>query len=348
MHDSGMGLQRAAGICTDLPFAVNPVRRRLNFPPRHLYTACGIGNVSNSRRRLSKSRLSLILQPRHLSNPQCISVFYRTASPPNNPDAPTVLLLHGYPTSSHQYRNLIPLLAEHYTVVAPDLPGFGFTSVPAERNYQYTFASLSRTIGLFLDALSITSFAVYIFDYGAPVLLRLALERPKAIKAIITQNGNAYTDGLGAAWAPIQKYWASDSAEDRAAVAAGVLTFEATKWQYTHGSRDPDAIQPESYTLDWALMQRPGNFEIQLDLFRDYQHNVELYPRFQEYFRTSQVPLLAVWGKNDGFFIPPGAEAYKRDLPKAEVVLLDAGHFAGETETVEIAGRMIEFLKRVL
>ncbi|KAJ7065132.1 putative hydrolase [Mycena belliarum] len=277
-----------------------------------------------------------------------ISVFYRTASALHNAGAPTILLLHGFPTSSHQYRHLIPLLAQHYNVVAPDLPGFGFTTVPAERQYTYTFASLSRTIGAFLDALSIESFAVYIFDYGAPVLLCLALERPAAITAIITQNGNAYTDGLGAAWAPIQKYWASDSAEDRAAVAAGVLTFDTTKWQYTHGSRAPEAIAPESYTLDWALMGRPGNFEIQLDLFKDYKNNVAMYPKFQEYFRESQVPLLAVWGKHDAFFIPPGAEAYKRDLPNAEVIFLDAGHFAGETETAEIAGLMLKFLKRVL
>ncbi|KAJ7114010.1 Alpha/Beta hydrolase protein [Mycena epipterygia] len=276
-----------------------------------------------------------------------ISVFYRTASPPDNAAASTILLLHGFPTSSHQYRHLIPLLAHHYNVVAPDLPGFGFTRVPAERNYTYTFAALTRTIGAFLDALSIKSFAVYIFDYGAPVLLRLALERPDAITAIISQNGNAYTEGLGPAWAPIQKYWASGSAEDRAAVAASILTFDTTKWQYTHGSRAPDAIEPETYTLDWALMGRPGNFDIQLDLFKDYATNVALYSEFQEYFRKSQVPLLAVWGKNDLFFVPPGAEAFKRDLPNAEVILLDAGHFAEETETAEISGLMLKFLKKV-
>ncbi|KAJ7230316.1 Alpha/Beta hydrolase protein [Mycena pura] len=276
-----------------------------------------------------------------------ISVFYRTASPADNPDAPTILLLHGFPTSSHQYRNLIPRLAQHYRVIAPDLPGFGFTTVPAERKYTYTFAALARTIGAFLDALSITSFSAYIFDYGAPVLLRLALERPTAIKAIVTQNGNAYEEGLGAAWAPIQKYWKSGTADDRAAVATGVLTYDTTKWQYTHGSREPGAIAPETYTLDWALLQRPGNFDIQLDLFYDYQNNVALYPQFQEYFRKSQVPLLAVWGKHDAFFIPPGAEAFKRDLPKAEVIFLDAGHFAGETETSEIAELMLKFLKKV-
>ncbi|KAJ7301976.1 Alpha/Beta hydrolase protein [Mycena albidolilacea] len=276
-----------------------------------------------------------------------ISIFYRTASPADNPEAPTILLLHGFPTSSHQYRNLIPHLSQHYRVVAPDLPGFGFTTVPAERTYSYTFAELTNTIGAFLDALQIRSFAVYIFDYGAPVLLRLALQRPEAITAIVSQNGNAYTEGLGAAWAPIQKYWASGSAEDRKVVLDTVFTYDTTKWQYTHGSRAPDAIAPETYTLDWALLQRPGNFDIQLDLFKDYQTNVALYPQFQEYFRKSQVPLLAVWGKNDAFFVPPGAEAFKRDLPKAEVVLLDAGHFAGETETAEIAALMLKFLKGV-
>ncbi|KAJ7777065.1 Alpha/Beta hydrolase protein [Mycena metata] len=277
-----------------------------------------------------------------------ISVFYRTASPPNNADAPTLLLLHRFPTSSHQYRNLIPLLSQHYRIVAPDFPGFGFTEVPRARNYKYTFASLTTTLTAFLDALEITSFAVYIFDYGAPVLLRLALERPNAITAIISQNGNAYVEGLGAAWTPIQKYWESGSAEDRAALAAAVLTFDTTKWQYTNGSRAPDAIQPESYTLDWTLMQRSGNFDIELDLLGDYKTNVALYPEFQASLRTSQVPLLAVWGKRDPFFIPPGAEAFKRDLPNADVVLLDAGHFAAETEITEIARRSLEFLKKVL
>ncbi|KAJ6471894.1 putative hydrolase [Mycena sanguinolenta] len=267
---------------------------------------------------------------------------------PANYSAPIVLLLHGFPTSSHQYRNLIPLLSPHYRVVAPDLPGFGFTTVPKERNYTYTFAELTTTIAAFLDALEIESFAVYIFDYGAPVGLRLALQRPEAITAIVSQNGNAYAEGLGGAWAPIQKYWASGSAEDRKGVLDGVFTSEATKWQYTHGSRAPDAIAPETYTLDWALLQRPGMFDIQLDIFKDYATNVELYPQFQEYFRKSQVPLLAVWGKNDLFFVPAGAEAFKRDLPKAEVVLLDAGHFAGETETAEVGTLMLNFLKRVL
>ncbi|KAJ7765797.1 alpha/beta-hydrolase [Mycena metata] len=276
-----------------------------------------------------------------------ISVFYRTASPPNVPNAPIVLLLHGYPSSSHQYRHLIPLLAKHYTVIAPDFPGFGFTEVPPARDYKYTFASLTTTLAAFLDALSITSFAVYIFDYGAPVLLRLALQRPNAITAIISQNGNAYEDGLGPSWVPIRAFWAASQgpSEERETVRRNVLSAETTKWKYTHGSRFPDAIEPESYTLDAALMQRPGNIEIQLDLFKDYENNVKMYPQFQEYFRKSQVPLLAVWGKHDRSFTPEGAEAFKRDLPNAEVVLLDAGHFAGETENEEIAELTLRFLK---
>ncbi|KAJ7184510.1 Alpha/Beta hydrolase protein [Mycena filopes] len=275
-----------------------------------------------------------------------ISVFYRTASPPNLPNAPIILLLHGYPSSSHQYRNLIPLLAKRYTVIAPDFPGFGFTEVPPAREYKYTFASLTTTLAAFLDALNIKSFAVYIFDYGAPVLLRLALQRPDGITVIISQNGNAYEEGLGPSWVPIRAFWASTGPDERETVRKNVLSAETTKWKYTHGSRFPDAIEPESYTLDAALMQRPGNIEIQLDLFKDYENNVKMYPQFQEYFRKSQVPLLAVWGKHDRSFTPEGAEAFKRDLPKAEVVLLDAGHFAGETENEEIAGLTLKFLEK--
>ncbi|KAJ6606194.1 alpha/beta hydrolase fold protein [Mycena vulgaris] len=242
-----------------------------------------------------------------------ISVFYRTASPPHSPDAPTVLLLHGYPSSSHQYRHLIPILAKQYTVIAPDFPGFGFTEVPPSRNYNYTFASLTSTLAAFLDALEITSFAVYIFDYGAP-------------------NGNAYEEGLGPSWVPIRAYWASSRPEEREAVRKNVLSAETTKWKYTHGSRFPDAVEPEAYTLDSALMQRPGNVEIQLGLFKDYENNVKMYPEFQEYFRTSQVPLLAVWGKHDNSFTSVGVEAFRRDLPNAQ------------TENEEISELILEFL----
>ncbi|KAJ7063638.1 hydrolase [Mycena amicta] len=283
-----------------------------------------------------------------------ISVFYRTCSPPNLYNARTVLLLHGYPSSSHQYRHLIPRLAEQYTVIAPDLPGFGFTSVPTERAYEYTFANLTKTIASFLDALGISSFAVYVFDYGAPILFRLALLEDgrwePAIKAIVSQNGNAYEEGLGPAWVPIKAFWAAgkDDEEEREVVRTTVLTPETTKYKYTYGSRFPDAIEPESYTLDSALMARPGNIDqVQLPLFKDYENNLLLYPQFQEYFRRSQVPLLAVWGEHDRSFPPDGARAFLKDLPDAKVVLLDAGHFAGETENDEIATLILEFLEGV-
>ncbi|EED14099.1 hydrolase, putative [Talaromyces stipitatus ATCC 10500] len=271
-------------------------------------------------------------------------IFYRESGPV---DAPVVLLLHGFPSSSHQYRNLIPLLATKYRVIAPDLPGFGFTEVTD--NYEHTFDNLAVTVLEFLDTLAIAKFSVYIFDYGAPTALNLSLKRPEAIQAIITQNGNAYEDGLGDFWNPLRQYWASgdkDNVEIRATLAAAVLTYEATKGQYVTGTLPNKVIAPESYTLDYALLQRPGQEKIQIDLFWDYQNNVKNYPRFQEYFRKSQVPLLAVWGKNDPFFIAPGAEAFKRDLPNAEIHLLDAGHFAVETETEEIGALILEFLKR--
>jgi pimeloyl-ACP methyl ester carboxylesterase len=273
-----------------------------------------------------------------------LSLFYRTAG---SSTSPKILLLHGFPSSSHQYRNLIPLLAEKYHVLAPDLPGFGFTTVPAAREYAYKFSSLATTVGHFLDALSIEKFSVYIFDYGAPTALRLMLERPKAITAIISQNGNAYDEGLGAFWDPIRKYWASGAQADRDALVPALLEFGPTKWQYEYGSPHPETIAPETYHLDAALMKRPGNFDIQLDLFKDYATNLPLYPKFQEFFREKQIPVLAVWGKNDLIFIPPGAEAFKRDLPKAEVHLIDAGHFAVETHTDLIAELMLEFLDKV-
>ncbi|PGH12913.1 hypothetical protein AJ80_06518 [Polytolypa hystricis UAMH7299] len=273
-----------------------------------------------------------------------IKVFYREAGAP---DAPVILLLHGFPSSSHQYRNLIPLLAEKHRVIAPDLPGFGFTEFPP--SYKHTFANLATTTLQFLDALSISKFAVYVFDYGAPTAFRIALQRPEAIQAIITQNGNAYDEGLGAFWDPLRSYWASgdkDASNTRAQLSEALLVFNATKWQYEEGTARGKLIAPESYYLDQALLDRPGNKEIQLDLFYNYATNVKLYPEFQEYFRKSQVPLLAAWGKGDQIFIAPGAESFKRDLPKAEVHLLDAGHFAAETETEEIAHLILDFLKR--
>jgi pimeloyl-ACP methyl ester carboxylesterase len=273
-----------------------------------------------------------------------VRVFYRQAGPA---DAPVLLLLHGYPTSSHMFRELIPRMATSYRVIAPDLPGFGFTTVPAERNYKYSFDALARTAEAFVDALGLKKYALYIFDYGAPVGLRLAVARPERVTAIVSQNGNAYEEGLGDAWDPIRRYWATPSAENREALRRAVLTLEGTRWQYTHGVANPEMVAPESYTLDQALLERPGNTEIQLDLFLDYASNLKLYPKFQAYFREFKPPLLAIWGKNDPFFIPAGAEAYRRDNPNATVKILDTGHFALETHVEEIAEATHEVLGRV-
>jgi len=270
-----------------------------------------------------------------------VRVFYRAAG---DPSAPVVLLLHGFPSSSFMFRELIPRLAADYRVIAPDLPGFGFTEIPAERKYKYSFEGLASTIDAFTQALKLNRYAIYVFDYGAPTGLRLALAHPERVTAIVSQNGNAYEEGLGDAWAPIRKYWAEPTAENRKVIRDNVLTLEGTRWQYTHGVANPESVAPESYTLDWALLQRPGNIDIQLDLFLDYASNVKLYPKFQDYFRTSKPPLLAIWGKNDPFFIPPGAEAYRKDLPNAKVQFLDTGHFALETNVVEIASAMKDFL----
>jgi pimeloyl-ACP methyl ester carboxylesterase len=269
-------------------------------------------------------------------------IFYREAGPRA---APAILLLHGFPTSSHMFRNLIPTLADRYHVVAPDLPGFGFSDAPNHKQFRYTFESLTKAIDGFIQSIGLERFAIYVFDYGAPVGFRLALGRPGRITAIISQNGNAYLEGLSQAWNPIQKYWQDPTPENRAAL-RDFLKPEATKWQYVHGVQDESQVAPESYELDSALLARPANDEIQLDLFLDYASNVALYPKFQEYFRIKQPPLLAVWGKNDPFFLPPGAEAFKRDNPNAEVHFYDTGHFALETHHQEIAGVIRDFLGR--
>ena len=272
-----------------------------------------------------------------------IKLFYREAGPA---DAPVLLLLHGFPTSSLMYRELMPRLASRYRVIAPDLPGFGFTEVPAERKYAYTFDALAVTINAFVEKLGLTRYAIYIFDYGAPVGLRLALTHPERITAIVSQNGNAYEEGLGEeAWNPVQNYWRQPTQENRDALRA-FLTLDSIRWQYTHGASDPARVAPETYTLDAALIARPGNQEIQLDLFGNYASNVALYPEFQRYFRERKPPLLAIWGKNDPFFIPPGAEAFRRDNPNATVTYLDTGHFALETHVDEIASAVGEFLDR--
>jgi pimeloyl-ACP methyl ester carboxylesterase len=269
-----------------------------------------------------------------------VTVFYREAGPP---DAPVVLLLHGFPTSSFQYRELIPRLADQYRVIAPDLPGFGFTEVPQNRRYKYSFDALAHTMLAFTDALELKRYALYVFDYSAPTGFRLAMARPERVTAIISQNGNAYEEGLGDAWAPIRRYWSEPTSENREVVRQA-LNPEGLRWQYTAGVPNPDMIAPEGYTLDAAMIARPGNMDIQLDLFLDYANNVKLYPAFHEYFRKSQPPLLAIWGKHDPFFIPPGAEAYRRDNPNAVVQFLDTGHFALETHVEEIAAAMKQFL----
>jgi pimeloyl-ACP methyl ester carboxylesterase len=275
--------------------------------------------------------------------PNGIKVFYREAG---SKSAPVILLLHGFPSSSHQYVKLINLLASKYHVIAPDFPGFGFTAVPSSLNFEYKFANLTTTLASFLDVLSISKFAVYIFDYGAPTALRLALQRPDAITAIISQNGNAYEEGLGDFWNPIKSWWEKNDDATATFLRNDFLNLKETKGQYTTGEPDLDVIDPATYYLDWVLLERPGNKDIQLSLLMDYKTNVPLYPQFQEYFRKSQVPVLAVWGKGDIIFIPPGAEAFTRDLPKAEVRLLDAGHFAVESHTEEIADLMLTFLEK--
>ena len=267
-------------------------------------------------------------------------IFYREAG---NADAPALLLLHGFPTSSHMFRDLMPGLADRYHLVAPDLPGFGFSDAPARAEFKYTFDNLARVIEVFAGKIGLQRYALYVFDYGAPVGFRLALAHPERVTAIISQNGNVYEEGLSQGWNPIQRYWRERTPENRAAL-RDFLKPETTKWQYTHGVGDESLVAPESYTLDAALLARPGNDEIQLDLFLDYANNVALYPKFQAYFRAQRPPLLAVWGKNDPFFLPAGAEAFKRDQPEADVHFYDTGHFAVETHAAEIAADIRKFL----
>jgi pimeloyl-ACP methyl ester carboxylesterase len=270
-----------------------------------------------------------------------VRIFYRSAG---DAAAPVLLLLHGFPSSSFMFRDLIPRLADRYRVIAPDLPGFGFTEVPEVRKYAYSFDALAGTIEAFTEALGLNRYAIYVFDYGAPTGFRLAMRHPERVMAIVSQNGNAYEEGLGDAWGPIRTYWSQPTPANREVIRQNILNFEGTRWQYTHGVASPEAVAPESYTLDAALLERPGNKDIQLDLFLDYASNVKLYPKFQEYFRQSKPPLLAIWGKNDPFFIPAGAEAFRKDIPNAQVRFLDTGHFAIETHAVEIAAAMKEFL----
>jgi pimeloyl-ACP methyl ester carboxylesterase len=269
-----------------------------------------------------------------------LKVFYRESLKAN---APKLLLLHGFPTSSHMFRNLIPLLGDRFHIVAPDLPGFGRTDMPPRDKFAYTFDNVAQVIDRFTEVIGFDRFAVYIFDYGAPTGLRLALRHPERIAAIISQNGNAYEEGLSEGWNPIRAYWQEPSAANRKALRT-FLTPETTFWQYTHGVADTTRVSPDGYSLDNYYLTRRGADEVQLDLFGDYKTNVALYPKFQNYFREHKPPLLAVWGKNDPFFLPPGAEAFKRDIPNAEVRFFDTGHFALETHCEEIASAVRDFL----
>jgi pimeloyl-ACP methyl ester carboxylesterase len=271
-----------------------------------------------------------------------LKIFYREAG---DPDAPTLLLLHGFPASSHMFRDLIPALSDQFHLVAPDLPGFGFSEAPDRTRFTYTFDRLADVIDRFTEILGLKRYALYLFDYGAPVGLRLALRHPERITALVSQNGNAYEEGLSGGWNPIQRYWKEPTPENREAL-RDFLKPETTRFQYVHGVPDETKVAPEVYTLDAALLARPGNDDIQLDLFLDYQSNVALYPAFQKYIRSRKPPVLAVWGRNDPFFLPPGAEAFQRDNPEAEVRFYDAGHFALETSGDEIAAAIRDFLGR--
>lgn len=271
-----------------------------------------------------------------------VKIFYREAG---NPEAPTILLLHGFAASSFMFRDLIPALAGSYHVIAPDLPAFGFTEAPARGEYPYTFNQLAKTIEQFTEQLNLNTYALMVHDYGAPVGWRLAVSHPERVTAIISQNGNAYEEGLGEGWATIQRYWHEPTEQNRLAL-HDFPTPASIKWQYLEGVADTSSVSPDGYTLEGLHISRPGNVDIQLDLVLDYASNVAMYPVFQEYFREYQPPLLAVWGKNDPFFLPAGALAWKRDLPDADIRFYDTGHFALETHSKEIVPVIREFLKK--
>ena len=270
------------------------------------------------------------------------TVFYREAGAS---DAPTIVLLHGFPSSSHMFRDLIPLLADQFHIIAPDLPGFGKSDMPARGEFDYTFEHITDVIDRLTEILGLDRFALYVFDYGAPVGFRIATRHPERITAIVSQNGNAYEEGLSEGWNPVQTYWREPSRANREAIRM-LVQPQTTVWQYTHGAPDQTRVSPDGYGLDNYYLARSGADEIQLDLFLDYASNVALYPTFQEYFRNSRPPLLAVWGRNDPFFLPAGAEAFKRDIPDADVRFVDTGHFALETHVEEIATAIRGFLER--
>ena len=276
------------------------------------------------------------------ANVDGMNLFYREAGPV---DAPTLLLLHGFPSAGHMFRELIPALSDRFRIVAPDLPGFGQSDMPSRDGFSYTFDKLAEVIARFTEVIGLVRFSIYVFDYGAPTGFRLAVRHPERIIAIISQNGNAYEEGLSDGWNPIRAYWMEATEVNRKALRA-FLSPETTIWQYTHGVGDTSLVSPDGYSLDNFYLARPGADEIQLDLFGDYKSNVAMYPEFQAYFRKHKPPFLAVWGKHDPFFLPAGAEAFKRDIPAAEVRFFDTGHFALETHCDEIAAAIREFLSR--
>src|SRR5271166_5300227 len=273
-----------------------------------------------------------------------LKVFYREAG---QVGAPKLLLLHGFPSAGHMFRELIPRLADKFHVIAPDLPGFGQSDMPSRDKFDYTFDNIATVIDRFTEVVSLNRFAIYVFDYGAPTGFRLAVRHPERIAAIISQNGNAYEEGLSEGWDPIRAYWMKPSEANRKALRA-FLSPETTIWQYTHGVPDTTLVSPDGFSLDNFYLARPGADEIQLDLFGDYKTNVALYPKFQNYLRKYRPPFLAVWGKNDPFFLPAGAEAFKRDIPKATAQFFDTGHFALETHCREIAEAIVPFLARAI
>jgi len=270
-------------------------------------------------------------------------VFYREVG---RIDAPTLLLLHGFPSASHMFRELIPALADRFHIIAPDLPGFGQSDMPSHTEFSYTFAKLAEVMERFTEVIGLARFSIYAFDYGAPTGFRLAVRHPERIAAIISQNGNAYEEGLSEGWNPVRAYWQDRSETNRNALRS-FLAPETTVWQYTHGVPDTTRVSPDGYSLDNFYLTRPGADEVQLDLLGDYKSNVALYPAFQAYFRAHRPPLLAVWGENDPFFVPPGAKAFKRDIPNAEIRFLPTGHFALETHCDEIAMAIREFLTKL-
>jgi pimeloyl-ACP methyl ester carboxylesterase len=273
-----------------------------------------------------------------------LDIFYREAGPR---DAPAILLLHGFPTSSQMFRNLIPALADKYHLIAPDYPGFGHSSMPSRDEFTYTFDNIARVIDEFTVKLGLARYALYVQDYGAPVGYRLATGHPERITAIVVQNGNAYDEGLdNEFWTPIKAYWKEPSSKEKRDALRGFLNYEATKWQYTHGVKNLELVSPDGAAHDQFLLDRKGNDEIQLDLFLSYGSNPPLYPAWQEYFRKHHPPMLIAWGKNDKIFPPAGAEPYKRDLKTLEFHLIDAGHFALESNGDEIAQLMREFLEK--